>query len=178
MVGLHRLIKVLCVLLVLFTYLLVYVIQNAIITPTILIRNSNTVRVVRDPVRNNGATGGTREILGSSLQTLFRNLNSTRCSSSSFKSHRPFSEAASEAKGDEQFWRPLNGSTRTILHSAFMDARTQFQNVKYRFVRVLGVRQGRNRGNSKCAIPNTFWTFQKLQLHGWRARENASSKLN
>ena len=177
MVGLHRLIKVLCVLLVLFTYLLVYVIQNAIITPTILIRNSNTVRVVRDPVRNNGATGGTREILGSSLQTLFRNLNSTRCSSSSFKSHRPFSEAAAaEAKGDEQFWRPLNGSTRTILHSAFMDARTQFQNVKYRFVRVLGVRQGPNRGNSKCAS-NTFWTFQKLQLHSDGAR-NASSKLN
>ena len=142
MVGLHRLIKVLCVLLVLFTYLLVYVIQNAIITPTILIRNSNTVRV------SQSRAGG--EIVGSSLQTLFRNLNSTRCSSSSFKSHRPFSEAAAEAKGDEQFWRPLNGSTRTILHSAFMDARTQFQNVKYRFVRVLGVRQGRNRGNSKC----------------------------
>ena len=147
MVGLHRLIKVLCVLLVLFTYLLVYVIQNAIITPTILIRNSNTVRVSQS-----SRAGG--EIVGSSLQTLFRNLNSTRCSSSSFKSHRwppsprPFSEAT--IKGDEQFWRPLNGSTRTILHSAFMDARTQFQNVKYRFVRVLGVRQGRNRGNSKC----------------------------
>ena len=151
MVGLHRLIKVLCVLLVLFTYLLVYVIQNAIITPTILIRNSNTVRVVS---KKSISSGGTGEIVGSSLQTLFRNLNSTRCSSSSFKSHRwppsprPFSEAT--IKGDEQFWRPLNGSTRTILHSAFMDARTQFQNVKYRFVRVLGVRQGRNRGNSKC----------------------------
>ena len=150
MVGLHRLIKVLCVLLVLFTYLLVYVIQNAIITPTILIRNSNTVRVSQS-----SRAGG--EIVGSSLQTLFRNLNSARCSSSSFKSHRwpppprPFSEAADATiKGDEQFWRPLNGSTRTILHSAFMDARTQFQNVKYRFVRVLGVRQGRNRGNSKC----------------------------
>ena len=157
MVGLHRLLKVLCVLLVVFTYLLVYVIQNAIITPSaVLIRNSNTVKYQRTQQQKK------EEIVGSSLQTLFRNLNSTRCSSSSFKSH-PFSKttstkagngSSSSGGGDEQFWRPVGGKSSTILHSAFMDARTEFQNVKYRFVRVLGLRQGRRQQsrNSKYSI--------------------------
>ena len=139
MVGLHRLLKVLCLLLALFTYLLVYVIQNAIITPTnIVIRNSNSIQLQRKTKANT-------EIVGSSLQTLFRNLNSTHCPS--FKSH-PFSKTSSTSEaGDEQFWRPVASKNdsfgQTILHSAFMDARTEFQNVKYRFVRVLGLRQGR-----------------------------------
>ena len=86
-IGLHRVIKVLCVFLAILTYLLLYVIGNAIIAPT-------AIHVVIQRPKNGGhkgrndsnAIGGPVEIVSSSLETLFRNLNSTRCSSS-FKSH-------------------------------------------------------------------------------------------
>ena len=47
----------------------------------------------------------------------------------------------STTRTNQPFWQPLQ--PKVLLHSAFMDDRTVFQNVKYRFVRVLGLKQGR-----------------------------------
>ena len=41
--SLHRVIKVLCIFLALLTYLLLYVIQNAIITPTVVIHRNGGI---------------------------------------------------------------------------------------------------------------------------------------
>ena len=82
-------------------------------------------------VRSNAYAGqlrGQKEVVSSSLETLFRNLNSTRCPTS-FKSHpfptrqprQPQSPTASKP-----LWRPLwlaKKNATTFLHSAFLDSR-------------------------------------------------------
>ena len=50
-------------------------------------------------------------------------------------------EKQNTTRTNQPFWQPLQ--PKVLLHSAFMDDRTVFQNVKYRFVRVLGLKQGR-----------------------------------
>ena len=84
-------------------------------------------------VRSNAYAGqlrGQKEVVSSSLETLFRNLNSTRCPTS-FKSH-PFPtrpqprQPQPQPTASKPLWRPLwlaKKNATTFLHSAFLDSR-------------------------------------------------------
>jgi hypothetical protein len=136
---LHRTIKVLCLLLVFLTYLLVYVIQNSIITTTVIIKKSR------------GAGGRFPEkIMGSSLETLFHNLNVSQCAE----------DVVVQQQESSGFWKPLppqeSSSADVELHSAFLDERTEYQNVKFKFVRILGVQKGRKKLPFYCHYENNI----------------------
>ena len=176
--GLHRTIKWLCLVLVLLTYLLIYVIQHSIIKNVTVIPNGRlkqqqtllssfktTAASEDNSALEKAEDGGgvSSQLVGSTLETWFRtNLNVTPCDSAALTigrnkdQHQQQHEQqqqlrAAAAKNQQQpllqqqkrpFWQPLE--PKVLLHSAFMDDRTMFQNVKYRFVRILALKQGRD----------------------------------
>ena len=189
--GLHRTIKWLCLVLVLLTYLLIYVIQHSIIKNVTVIPNGRlkqqqqtllssfkTTTTSEDDDNSalekaesygSGGVSTSQLVVGSTLETWFRtNLNVTLCDSATAltipswltigrnkdqQQHEQQQQrrAANTAAKNQQpllqqqkrpFWQPLE--PKVLLHSAFMDDRTMFQNVKYRFVRILALKQGRD----------------------------------
>ena len=187
--GLHRTIKWLCLVLVLLTYLLIYVIQHSIIKNVTVIPNGHGLKQQQQQTllssfktttaseedsnsalekASEDVVGGvSSQLVGSTLETWFRtNLNVTLCDSAALtipswltigrnkdqQRHEQQQQrrAAAAAKNQQPllqqqkrpFWQPLE--PKVLLHSAFMDDRTMFQNVKYRFVRILALKQGRD----------------------------------
>ena len=136
MVCLIRVIKVLCFVLVVLTYLLIYVIQHSIIKNVTVIPNGPSKAAKAKSEKAVTLPPRVSQLVGSTLETWFRtNLNATPC-------HSPQFTLGNKDPELRPFWQPL--STKVLLHSAFMDDRTVFQNVKYRFVRILGLKQGRD----------------------------------
>ena len=175
--GLHRTIKWLCLVLVLLTYLLIYVIQHSIIKNVTVIPNGRlkqqqtllssfktTAASEDNSALEKAEDGGgvSSQLVGSTLETWFRtNLNVTPCYSAALtigrnkdqhQQHEQQQQLRAAATKNQQqpllqqqkrpFWQPLE--PKVLLHSAFMDDRTMFQNVKYRFVRILALKQGRD----------------------------------
>ena len=211
--GLHRTIKWLCLVLVLLTYLLIYVIQHSIIKNVTVIPNGRLKQQQQQTLLSSFKTttasednsalekaedggGVSSQIVGSTLETWFRtNLNVTPCDSAALTigrnkdQHQQQHEqqqqlrAAAAAKNQQQpllqqqkrpFWQPLE--PKVLLHSAFMDDRTMFQNVKYRFVRILALKQGRDVTTTFYChlIPRTL-KLQQQQPQSYPLPESAAA---
>ena len=135
--SLHRLIRLLCLLLLVLTCSLVYVIQNALITDTMVVKKRPNLQQplsLRRPL-NEQEGQGLATVTGSSLDTMFRSLDIGHCG---------YVERIVNNNVSSSLWKPLNSTkANVLLTSAYLDARTVFANVSYRFVRVLGMKRGR-----------------------------------
>ena len=201
--SLRRVIRLLCIVLVVLTCSLVYVIQHALVTDTVVIKQQRSLFLRKQQQQQRGLGGyeaaaedvlgqnnkGNKKLLatvsGSSLETMFRKLRIDHCGLAKKRQKKEavyFAENAikgheddvGKQKKDSGLWKPLKTKGKAdgevLLTAAYLDDRTVFANVTYKFVRILGVKKGRD------ARPDLYCHYYLKRLVE-RGRQTSSRPL-